>query len=420
MTGRTRLVPAPLAQRLGPGLLFAAAAVGVSHLVQSTRAGADYGLTMAALIVLACAIKYPAFRFGAEYAAAAKEPVIAAYERQGRGWLLLFLVAVAVEGLAVIPAVSLVTAGLVMNLLGLRAHDVAVTMGIIVVCSLGLAFGRYRLLERVSVLFVVLFAVLTVVATGASFAVLDPARGLAAPFPATKEHLFFAVAVAGWMPVGMGGAVFISLWVRAKSEVLGRSVTLEEARFDFNVAYVATVGLALAFLFMGTALMFGRGLHLADNSATFAADLISLFTQSVGKWVAPVIGIAALAVMFSTVITVIDGFPRIYADASRRLLGSARMSEERWYLGFVLVQGLVAFGLLSYLLSSFAVFIDFATTAGFVSAPVIAFLNHRVISSETVAPEDRPPVWLRVWSAVGVAVLTFASLAYVYFRFFSA
>ena len=28
---------------LGPGLLFAGAAVGVSHLVQSTRAGADFG-----------------------------------------------------------------------------------------------------------------------------------------------------------------------------------------------------------------------------------------------------------------------------------------------------------------------------------------------------------------------------------------
>ena len=29
--------------RLGPGLLFAGAAIGVSHLVQSTRAGADFG-----------------------------------------------------------------------------------------------------------------------------------------------------------------------------------------------------------------------------------------------------------------------------------------------------------------------------------------------------------------------------------------
>ncbi len=31
-------------KKLGPGLLFAGAAIGVSHLVQSTKAGADFGL----------------------------------------------------------------------------------------------------------------------------------------------------------------------------------------------------------------------------------------------------------------------------------------------------------------------------------------------------------------------------------------
>ena len=29
---------------MGPGLLFASTAIGVSHLIQSTRAGADFGL----------------------------------------------------------------------------------------------------------------------------------------------------------------------------------------------------------------------------------------------------------------------------------------------------------------------------------------------------------------------------------------
>ena len=410
-------MPARWAQKLGPGLLFAASAVGVSHLVQSTRAGADFGFTMAVLILLACVIKYPAFRYGAEYAASAQESVVAAYARQGRWLLVVFFIAIAVEGLAVIPAVSLVTAGLTMNLLGLSANDVVVTMVIIGACSAGLVFGRYKLLERVSIAFVAVFAVLTVVAALASVGSLDATR-IAAPFAFNRDNVFFAVAVAGWMPVGMGGAVFISLWVRAKSEMLERSVTVREARFDFNLAYVATVLLALCFLLMGTALMFGKGMTLAQNSGRFAADLVSLFTRSVGAWVEPVIGIAALAVMFSTVLAVIDGFPRVYADTTKRLLGGAvRVGEDRLYLVYLLVQGLVAFVLLRYLLSSFGVFIDFATTAGFVSAPVIAVLNHRVISSDAVAPADRPRRWLRLWSACGCATLTAASLSYLYFRF---
>ena len=49
--------------KLGPGLMLAAAAVGVSHLVYATRAGADFGLSLIWLIVLISILKYPAFRF---------------------------------------------------------------------------------------------------------------------------------------------------------------------------------------------------------------------------------------------------------------------------------------------------------------------------------------------------------------------
>ena len=407
-----------IAQKIGPGLLFAATAVGVSHLVQSTRAGANFGLSMAVLIILACAVKYPAFRFGAEYAAAAKESIIVAYERQGRWLLVFFLIAIAVEGLAVIPAVSLVAAGMTMNFLGFQANEVLVTMAIVAVASVGLAFGRYRLLENLSKVFVVLFAVLTVVATAAALGALGDGRAIALPIAMTRENLFFSVAVAGWMPVGMGGAVFLSLWVRAKSEALGRPVGVDEARFDFDVGYVATVVLALCFLLIGTALLLGQGIDFSESSVAFAAQLSTLFTESVGNWVKPVIGVTALAVMFSTVLAVIDGFPRVYANVTSRLLSrTAGLSEDRLYLPFMIFQAVVALCLLSLFLSSFGVFIDFSTTAGFVTAPVIAFLNHRVISSASVAVEHRPPAWLKAWSALGIAVLSGASAAYLYFRF---
>jgi Mn2+/Fe2+ NRAMP family transporter len=405
--------------KLGPGLLFAASAVGVSHLVQSTRAGAEFGFTMGLLIIVACLVKYPAFRFGAEYAAATGESVIEAYARQGRWLLVLFLLAISIEGLVVIPAVSLVAAGMTMNLLGFAGNEILVTMTIIASCSIALALGRYRLLERTSKLFVALFAVLTIVATIAAATALGQDRPLAAPIAPTRENVFFAVAVAGWMPVGMGGAVFISLWVCAKSRLLGRAVTTDEARFDFNLGYLGTVGLALCFLLMGTALLFGRGIELSASSVGFAGQLVGLFTEAVGPWVRVVIGVVALAVMFSTVITVIDAFPRVYANVSRRLLGNVAPSlgEERLYLSFLIVQGGVALALLIYLFASFGVFIDFATTAGFVIAPAIAFLNHRVIGSSRMPSAERPPAWLKAWSGTGVIVLSAASLLYLYFRF---
>jgi Mn2+/Fe2+ NRAMP family transporter len=48
-------------KKLGPGLLFAGAALGVSHLVQSTRAGADFGFGLIWALVLIHIVKYPFF-----------------------------------------------------------------------------------------------------------------------------------------------------------------------------------------------------------------------------------------------------------------------------------------------------------------------------------------------------------------------
>ena len=49
---------------IGPGFLLAGAAIGVSHLVQATRAGADYGFVLIWALVLACVSKYPFLEFG--------------------------------------------------------------------------------------------------------------------------------------------------------------------------------------------------------------------------------------------------------------------------------------------------------------------------------------------------------------------
>ena len=44
---------------LGPGLLWAGAAIGVSHLDQSTIAGANYGFALVWAVLLANLFKYP-------------------------------------------------------------------------------------------------------------------------------------------------------------------------------------------------------------------------------------------------------------------------------------------------------------------------------------------------------------------------
>jgi Mn2+/Fe2+ NRAMP family transporter len=75
---------------LGPGLLWAGAAIGVSHLVQSTRAGANYGFALLWALLLANIFKYPSFKFGPRYAAATGKSLLHGYSEIGK-WVCSFL-----------------------------------------------------------------------------------------------------------------------------------------------------------------------------------------------------------------------------------------------------------------------------------------------------------------------------------------
>ena len=121
--------------RLGPGLMLAAAAVGVSHLVQSTRAGADFGLSFVWLVVIISVLKYPAFRFAVDYASLTNHSLVYAYSRLGKVPMLWLLVGFIVDMFIATSAVALVTAGLLISVFKLPFSGpqvaIAVTLSLI-------------------------------------------------------------------------------------------------------------------------------------------------------------------------------------------------------------------------------------------------------------------------------------------------
>ena len=98
-------------KQLGPGLLFAGAAIGVSHLVQSTRAGADYGFGLVWALVLIHVIKYPFFQFGPRYAAATGQSLLDGYKRLGKAVLILYFCINLLTIFTIQTAVTIVTVG---------------------------------------------------------------------------------------------------------------------------------------------------------------------------------------------------------------------------------------------------------------------------------------------------------------------
>jgi len=407
-------------ERLGPGLLFAAMAVGLSHLVQSTRAGANYGMELWWLILFVSIVKYPAFRYGSMYAAATGKTLVDNYERQGKFAVIAFALAVSVDAFVGVPAMALVTAGLVKFVFSITTGDSAMVALLLIGGAALLISGKYRVFESIAKVLVLAFSVFTIIAAALALSQVDFATTtFTAPINYDRAGILFLIAVAGVMPSSVTASVFQSVWMVAKAETLGRPITPRDAAFDINVAYVVTIFLAMCFLALGTVLMFNQGITVAGGATGFAAQLVTMFTQVFGGWAHIIISIAAIAVISSSMLTLLDGCPRTGArivTTLRNRTNSVTPAElNRLYVILVIIQVIGCFVMILLFLKSFKAFIDLATSIAFVAAPMIAYLNHRAMASEEVPVEQRPTGFMRMWSIAGIAILAVFMATYLWF-----
>ncbi len=412
---------AEIVRLIGPGILYAAAAVGVSHLVQATRTGAVYGFSLTLVIAFACLVKYPGLRFGTDYAVATGTSLITGYIKQGRLATRLYLINLIFTFLFVPAAIVLVTSGLIKGVSGIEMGDVSMAAVVFLSSAVILITGHYRVLERITKALVGIFTVLIVVAVIVIFGKIEWSAGQFIPPVIDRATLIFIVAITGFMPSPMTAGVMSSMWICAKAQNTGHLPTLEDAKFDFNLGFATTLLLALCFMLLGAGTMFGSGAEFAPSSGGFANQLIQLFTQTIGGWSFWVIGIAAIAVVYSSVLTVIDGnarFIQISLDHFKPDIHK-KFGIDRFRVFDLAVLLICAGGLLvlTFLLESFRTFIDLVSVITAIIAPILATMNHRAVHSDDVPEASRPTTFMYVWSIIGIVVMTVAAVFYLYFRF---
>lgn len=410
--------PSTLFARLGPGILFAATAIGVSHLVQSTRAGAMYGFGMLGLILVTCFLKYPSLLFGTRYAAATGESLLENYRRQGLWALVLYTMLLLYSMWFILAAVTITTTGIAQALLesGLDLHLSTLTVAaLIMACGVVLLLaGGYRWLESLAKWLMLTLAVALLLVTGLAIPDINWSFELFALPTFNVSVILFVIALAGWMPIPVDAAVVTSTWTATRARARGGRISLRDSNFDFNVGYVGAVLTALCFLALGTAVMHAQGVAPELAAGPFARQVITLFTSQIGEWSFYLIGVAALLTMFSTVITVLDGSPR---QIQFILRSHTRFGDAAWVYPSILVIFTVgALVVLKFFMTDFGTFIDFVTSLGFLTAPLIVFLNHRAILSDNVDLGYRPGRVLQAWSICGGALITGVSCTYFYLR----
>ena len=412
-------------QALGPGVLYAATAVGTSHLVQSTRAGASYGLALVLFILLTYIAKYPAFRFGAQYASATGRSLLHGYRQQGNWAVIVYVIIALGTMFAALPAVTIVTAGLAKAAFDLPWGTFPISIAILAICATVLVVGGYPVLDRIVK---VLMAILTAATLLATILVIPKINwalsGSLLPAEIGPADVFFIVALLGFMPSSVDLSVWHSLWSVAKARDSNRKATLRDSLDDFHIGYFGTFLLALCFVLLGTGVMHNSGVQFESSPAGFATQLINLYQQTLGDWSGPLIGAIAVAVMFSTVLAGLDGYPRaavsifrLYKDREAADEQRAAVIDKRAYALTVFVLALGSLFILYFLVSSLQVVVDVAATIMFLFAPVVAWLNHRVMKSSLIPDEARPARGLFALSLAGIIWLAAFSAYFLYLRF---
>ena len=414
-TSEQESMAGPWANRLaalGPGILMASAAIGGSHLISSTQAGARFGWQLAAVIIAANLLKYPFFRFGPQYTMESGRSLVQGYADKGRAYLWVFFALVAVSSVISTAGVGLLCAVILSFMLpsswGVGIPILATAM--MASAWLLLIAGHYRALDRVTKLIILVLTVATITATlMAATAGSARADDFVDPSPWTWATLPFLVAIMGWMPAPIEISALNSLWIQAKQKL--HPSAMKDVLFDFNVGYATSAVLALFFLALGALVQYGSGVEVASEGGAYVDQLLQMYGSAIGQWAVPLMSVIAFACMYGTVITVIDGYARACAESLRLLRGESEFSSRslNLWLSGIAATGLVIVVAMS---ASLATMLTFAMISAFITAPVFAWLNFSLVRGQsTLSPTLRYLSYAGLVYLAGFAGLFLLNLA---------
>ena len=394
-------------RKLGPGLLFAGAAIGVSHLVQSTRAGADFGFGLLWALIISVILKYPFFQFGSRFALATKMSLLDGYYKLGKIYLLIFFVISLGTIFTIQTAVTIVTASLATTILGYSQNPVMLSTLIILLCFVILLAGNYKFLDKLIKIIILALTVSTLIALLVALTKNSDSFSFSQVFPYETSIIFLA-ALIGWMPAPLDISVWQSLWILEKKK--SNLISFDEGIFDFNIGYFGTFILGICFLSLGALVMFGSGTGFSDVGSIFAGQFIELYTSTLGESVYPIIVIAAFTTMFSTTLTTLDASPRSMHKSSQLLFPETNLLDYKFWLIILSIGTICIFSLL---LDEMGTLIQIATILSFVTAPFYAYLNLKLVTSDLMPSKYKPSKGLINFSYVGLVFLTLFAVVFI-------
>ena len=409
--------PPKLRHAIGPGILMAAAAIGGSHLVASTQAGALYGWGLLGLLLAVNLLKYPFFEFGMRYTAYSQKTLPHGYRQMGKAWLSLFTALVVFSGVVNIAALTGLTGTMLSWLIpGVTSKQLAIGVGI--TCLAVVVFGHYRWVDAVSKWIVASLALVTLIAASLALgqdSVASQQLDFVSPSPWTLASLAFLVSFMGWMPAPVEVVAMNTVWNRERAKLCGGQLNPKHCLTDLNMGYITTAILAVIFLVLGAQVLHGSDQALAKSSAAFAQQFADMYATVIGDWSRWLVILAAVLCIYSSTLSCVDGYSRV-SKACIDNLKSQKDSEDTQSLGWILSMSLGSLAIVLFFAGSLMAMLKFAMIAAFLTTPIFALLNFRLMHKNLLPEEAKPAAWLNALAIAGLIFLYGFAVLFIWWQ----
>lgn len=397
---------------------MATAAVGGSHLVASTQAGAKFGWQLALLILVVNVLKYPFFRAGVSYTISTKQTLQQGYASMGKRYLLLALALNCIACVVNAAALLLFAASLLSYFVPLNLAITACAAIVLALILLIIMAGHFEGLDNIAKLIMSVLVIATIAVFIVALSNYNPTQApLDPPSPYTLATLGFLVVTMGWMPAPIEISSITSLWL--KRQCVNQAVTPKSALFDFNLGYGVTALLALLFLGLGALIVYGSGETLSASGIGFSHQLISMYSTTIGSWSHWLIALVAFLCIFGSALTVYDGYARVVAEGISLLTNRNKAARNKLVTPVLLVMAVMSFTIVMFFKSALLAMLGFAMTLAFMTTPVFALLNHKLVQQTQLHPDAAPNIAIKVLSVIGLLYLFGFLFVFIWWQWFS-
>jgi Mn2+/Fe2+ NRAMP family transporter len=376
----------------GPGILWANIAIGETHLVLLPYAGALFGTSVLWIVLLVHVFYYPNFEYGPRYAVATGKSLLDGYwdTKVGKPLFWIFLAMTFVTP----PLLMASLGGLVGSVLYAAFPQVSFGIWCLVAYALTLLLilsGRYKLIENIAKLLIVVIVAISVFAFFAeppSVGVL--LGGLVPTYVAASGFMLVVVAILR-MPTDPTTSIFLSKWAQQKRREWGddKAVlvsSLKKSLTDIRTGFVISFFVAMVFLSLGAVVL--RPLGIVPEGIDISIRLAEIYTMTFGRWMFPIFIGAAFIAFWGTYMSAMDGMFRLFSNVIERLFEPSE-KRNRLITSAYLVVAATAGLLMATVIQRPIVLVLLAVSMGLIYYPAIFGMNIWCVTKQ-VDPEFRP------------------------------